>query len=112
MGAPAVGGVLIDWPTVVVTKASYEAAQGAEFFFVLEGTFEGVASASVSRSDLYDGDLEDVQGDASFDCRFTISQSWDPTMPQGQMSLDQVWLDDIDVETALDGRPSAWWDNK
>lgn len=109
MGAPSVGGVTIEFPSVVLRKITYTAGPPVELYFELEGDFEGTATASVARSDLYEGDLEEVQGDASFACTFTIFASWDSSDAPGELNLTQVWLDEVDVDTAFDGRSSMWW---
>jgi hypothetical protein len=112
MGAPSVGDVTLEFPSVVIRKITYTATPPAELYFELVGDFEGTATASIARSDLYEGDLEDVQGDASFVCGFTIFASWEPTGPAGKLNLSQVWLDEVDVDTAFDGRSSMWWDKR
>lgn len=77
-----------------------------------EGAFEGLATGSVAR-DSADGDgLEDVQGDATLSARFKFDLIWElGDDGEPSFSFDQVWLEDTDTDTLVDGRSShVWWD--
>jgi 5-methylcytosine-specific restriction endonuclease McrA len=112
LGAPDVGSVSIDWPTLSIGSVRYSATAPAKIEFEFEGAFEGLATGSVAR-DSADGDgLEDVQGDATFSTRFKFDVVWE-LGDDGEPSFffDQVWLEDFDADTLVDGRSShVWWD--
>lgn len=110
LGAPDVGSISIDWPTLSIGAVRYGAIAPAQIEFEFESAFEGLASGSVAR-DGADGDgLEDVQGDATFSCRFKFGLVWEPSGGAGNFDFDQVWLDDFDADTLVDGRSShVWW---
>lgn len=111
LGAPEVGSVSIDWPTLSIDAVRYTAVAPAQIEFEFEGAFEGLSSASVAR-DASDGDgLEDVQGDATFSTRFKFDLTWEPSEGAGSFYFDQVWLEDFDADTLVDGRSSSvHWD--
>lgn len=111
MGAPDVGSVSIDWPTIALDVVRYSASGPGQIEFEFGGSFEGLATGSIAR-DAADGDgLEDVQGDATFSCRFKFDLVWELTGEEGSFLFDQVWLEDFDPETLLDGKSShVWWD--
>ncbi len=112
LGAPDVGSVSIDWPTLSIGAVRYSAIAPAQIEFEFEGAFEGLASGSVAR-DNADGDgLEDVQGDATFSCRFKFDLAWEPSGGAGNFYFDQMWLEDFDADMLVDGRSShVWWDS-
>jgi hypothetical protein len=111
MGAPDVGSVSIDWPTVSIDAVGYAAGPSAQLQFEFQGAFEGLATGAIAR-DSADGDgLEDVQGDATFTCRFKFDLTWEPGDDAGEFFFDQVWLEDFDADTRIDGKSShQWWD--
>jgi len=111
MGAPDVGSVSIDWPTIAIDVLRYSASGPGQIEFEFEGSFEGSATGSIAR-DAADGDgLEDVQGDATFSCRFRFDLVWELTGEEGSFSFDQVWLEDFQPDTVVDGKSShVWWD--
>lgn len=107
LGAPDVGGVDIEWPEIAVDRLTWDGADPGELQFEFEGSFEGSATGSVAR-DASDGDgLEHVQGDATFTCRYKFDLVWE----DGRLYFDQVWLEDFEADTVVDGRgPQVWWD--
>ena len=106
-----VGSVSIDWPTLSIHAVRYTAAPPAQLEFEFEGVLEGLATGAVARNSADGSELEDVQGDATFACRFRFDLTWDPSGGAGGFLFDQVWLEDFHAETTVDGQSSReWWD--
>jgi hypothetical protein len=51
-----------------------------------------------------------VEGDATFSCRFKFNIARATSDGAGKFFFDQVWLEDFDADTVVDGKSSAWWD--
>ncbi len=112
LGAPDVGTVSIDWSTISISTVRYSATGPGQIQFEFEGAFEGFATGSIARASA-DGDgLEDVQGDATISCGFNFDLVWElGDDGSGSDFFDQVWLEDFDADTTVDGRSSrVWWD--
>lgn len=110
-GEPAVGSVAIQWPALLVHRVAYTASAPAQIEFEFEGTLDGLATASVSRPSWDGSDLDDAQEDAIFSCRFKFDLNWDPGDGPGNLFFDQVWLEEFQAETLVDGKSiEPWWD--
>jgi hypothetical protein len=53
------------------------------------------------------GDFLD-RGDATFSCRFKFNITWEPSDGAGKFFFDQVWLEDFEADTVVDGKSSVW----
>lgn len=101
MGAPDVGSVSIDWPTLSIDTIRYSATPSVEVEFEFAGAFEGLATGAVARNSADGSELEDVQGDANFSCRFKFDLIWESSDGAGKFYFDQVWLEDFDADTLV-----------
>jgi hypothetical protein len=111
IGQPEVGSVEISWPSLAIRKMTYTAVAPAQLQFEFEGTFDGLATASVSRPSLDGSELEDAQGDSTFSTNFRLELAWDPSDAPGAFTFDQVWLDGFEAETLIDGESDdGFWD--
>lgn len=104
LGAPDVGSVSVQWPQLTIRALRFRAEGPDNVNFVVEGAYEGIASASIARSSTDGGELEDVQGDAPFSCRFSFEIVWEPSDGPGNLYFDQVWLEGFEADTLVDGR--------
>ena len=111
LGAPDVGTVSIDWTTISISTVRYSAIGPSQIEFEFAGAFEGWVTGSIAR-DRTDGDgIEEVQGDATISCGFKFDLVWELEADgSGSFFFDQVWLENFDADTTVDGRSSRAWD--
>lgn len=112
LGAPDVGSISVDWPTLSIGSVRYSALAPVKIEFEFDGVFEGLADGPVARDSAGGDGLEYVQGEATFSTRFKfdlVRELGDGDEPS--FFFDQVWLDGFDADTRVDGRSShVWWD--
>ena len=103
LGNPRVEPGDVDWPEITINQIHFNGVPPARLEFEFSGDFDAVVSASVARDNPFDGDLEDVQGEADINGRFTFSFAWEPTDPVGVFYFDQIFLQDWDAHAWIEG---------
>jgi hypothetical protein len=103
LGNPSVEPGDVEWPEITIDQIHFNGVPPSRLEFEFSGDFDAVVSASVARGNPFDGDLEDVQGEADVNGRFTFSFAWEPTDPIGVFFFDQVFLQDWDAYTWIEG---------
>ncbi|MBM2623419.1 hypothetical protein JIG36_48785 [Actinoplanes sp. LDG1-06] len=106
-GAPDVGSLEVDWPTIVIESVNFAATPPANVDLEFDGKFDAWVTGTVTRTNNLGDGLEDLQGEADVNGSFNFTLSWCPQDPIGQLDFGEVFLTLFDAETYLDGRSSV-----
>jgi hypothetical protein len=103
LGTPDAEAGSVVWPQIRIDHVDYRSIPHAEMEFAFAGSFEAVVEATIARDSLAGDNVEYVQGEAVVNGRFSFTLTWETGRPSEELFFDQVFLENADAETWIEG---------